>query len=100
MTVTTERTQADGKKKAKKGGVQIIAIKTYEDKITELHKKMEKMNKDWTVERKFIKNAAIAYAINYYKNKSIELTKIFTHEGLRMIEKYTILRKALIERDN
>ena len=57
------------------------------------------MTKEFAQERKFIKNASIAYAISYYKNKSIDLTKIFTQEGLRMIEKYTFLRRQLVQRD-
>jgi hypothetical protein len=39
------------------------------------------------------------YAILYYKNKSRELTNIFTSESIRMLEKYTYLRRHLMERD-
>lgn len=79
--------------------MQIIAIKTYEDRLAEMRRKMTKMEKDFNNERKFLKNASIAYAIGYYKNKSTELTQVFTEEGLRMVEKYTQLRKHLLHRD-
>ncbi len=39
------------------------------------------------------------YAIIYYKNKSIELTNIFTTEAIKLLEKYTYLRRNLLERD-
>jgi len=39
------------------------------------------------------------YAIIYYKNKSLELTSIFTNEGIKLLEKYTYLRRHLLERD-
>lgn len=51
-------------------------------------------------EKRLIKKSAVTYAITYYKNKSKELTQIFTTEGLRMLEKYTQLRRHLIERDD
>ena len=51
------------------------------------------------MEKKQIKKAAMNYAILYYKNKSKELTNIFTIESIKMLEKYTYLRRHLIERD-
>ena len=49
--------------------------------------------------KKNIKKSALNYAIIYYKNKSKELTNIFTKEGVKILGKYTIIRKNLIERD-
>lgn len=57
------------------------------------------MAKDHDIEKKQIKKAAMNYAILYYKNKSRELTNIFTSESIRMLEKYTYLRRHLMERD-
>ena len=57
------------------------------------------MLNDHDIEKKQIKKAAMNYAILYYKNKSRELTNIFTSESIRMLEKYTYLRRHLMERD-
>lgn len=51
------------------------------------------------IEKRNIKKSAINYAIIYYKNKSKELTGIFTKEGIKLLEKYTFIRKNLLERD-
>lgn len=64
-----------------------------------LQQKIKKMIIDHDIEKKQIKKAAMNYAILYYKNKSRELTNIFTSESIRMLEKYTFLRRHLMERD-
>jgi len=51
------------------------------------------------MEKKNIKKTAMNYAIIYYKNKSRELTNIFTLEGIKLLEQYTFLRRQLLERD-
>lgn len=73
--------------------VQVIAIKTYEDQLRAMEAKMARQAKDFAQEKRLIKKAAVSYAITYYKGKSKDLTKLFTEEGLRMLEKYTHLRK-------
>ena len=60
---------------------------------------MSKINIIHDQEKKNIKKSAMNYAIIYYKNKSRELTNIFTNEGIKLLEKYTFLRKNLLERD-
>ena len=57
------------------------------------------MTETHDIEKKQIKKAAMNYAILYYKNKSRELTNIFTAESIKMLEKFTYLRRNLIERD-
>jgi hypothetical protein len=51
------------------------------------------------LEKKNIKKTAMNYAIIYYKNKSRELTNIFTTEGIKLLEQYTFLRRQLLDRD-
>ena len=82
------------------GRVQVIAIKTYEDQLRAMEMKMARQSKDFAQEKRLIKKAAVSYAITYYKGKSKELTRLFTEEGLRMLEKYTHLRKNLLVRDD
>ena len=55
-----------------------------------------KIKQDHERDKKRIKKAALSYAINYYKTKSKDLTQIFTKEGLRMLSKYTFLRRSLL----
>ena len=57
------------------------------------------MTETHDIEKKQIKKAAMNFAILYYKNKSRELTNIFTAESIKMLEKFTYLRRNLIERD-
>ena len=61
-----------------------------------MKKKTLKLKQDHERDKKRIKKAALSYAINYYKSKSKDLTQIFTKEGLRMLAKYTFLRRNLI----
>jgi hypothetical protein len=67
--------------------------------INNLKKELSKINYNNDLEKKNIKKSAMNYAIIYYKNKSKELTSIFTQEGIKLLEKYTFLRKNLLERD-
>lgn len=60
---------------------------------------LKKLNFKHEQEKKQIKQTAMNYAIIYYKNKSQELTSIFTNEGIKLLEKYTYLRRHLLERD-
>ena len=60
---------------------------------------MQKQKLFFETEKKRIKKSAINYAIIYYKNKSKELTNIFTKEGIKILEKYTFVLKNLLERD-
>ena len=60
---------------------------------------MVKIRQDHEKDKKRIKEAALSYAINYYKSKSKDLTSVFTKEGLRMLSKYTFLRRTLLRRD-
>ena len=57
------------------------------------------MKKFHDIEKKKIKKTALNYAIIYYKNKSKDLTDIFTKEGIKLLEQYTFLRRELIQRD-
>lgn len=66
-TVTSKKSKSE---KKGGGGVKIIGIKHYEEELTELRNKIKKMDKDFGQERKFIQNASLAYAIQYYKTKS------------------------------
>ena len=61
--------------------------------------KREKMKKIYEAEKNKIKKTALNYAIIYYKNKSKDLTDIFTKEGIKLLEQYTFLRRELIKRD-
>ena len=57
------------------------------------------MKKIYEAEKNKIKKTALNYAIIYYKNKSKDLTEIFTKEGIKLLEQYTFLRRELIKRD-
>ena len=39
------------------------------------------------------------YAIIYFKNKLSDLTSTFTKEGMKLLQRYSHLRKHLIDRD-
>ena len=68
-------------------------------KINQLKNQLNKIDIIHEIEMKNVKKSAMNYAIIYYKNKSKELTSIFTSEGIKLLEKYTFLRKHLLERD-
>ena len=51
-------------------------------------------------EIKMIKKSAMNYAILYFKNKLSELTSTFTKEGMKLLQRYSLLRKHLIDRDD
>jgi hypothetical protein len=40
------------------------------------------------------------YAIIYFKNKLGDLTKTFTKEGIKLLQRYSLLRKHLMDRDD
>ena len=64
-----------------------------------MHSEIEKIKIIHEAEKKKIKKTALNYAIIYYKNKSKDLTDIFTKEGIKLLEQYTFLRRQLIQRD-
>lgn len=77
----------------------MIAIKSYENQIQELKLEIDRQKDKFEIDKKHIKKNAMNYAIIYYKNKSKELTNIFTSEGIKLLEKYSFLRKNLFERE-
>ena len=40
------------------------------------------------------------YAIIYFKNKLNDLTSTFTKEGMKLLQRYSLLRRHLIDRDD
>eukprot|EP00347_Sterkiella_histriomuscorum_P019503 403341380 len=62
------------------------------------HDRITKMQKAHLVEIKNIKNLSVQYAIDYFKQKSSDLNKIFTEEIFEVLDQYDLLRRKLSQK--
>ena len=50
------------------------------------------MKSEFEITKKNIKKVSIDYAINYFKEKSEQLSALFTAETMKLLNQYTVIR--------
>ena len=52
-------------------------------------RKLERQQQAFEVAKRNIKKVALDYAVDYFKDKSVELSRLFTQETLKLLNQYT-----------
>ena len=61
--------------------------------------KIAKMETEFEITKKNIKKVAIDNAVAYFKDKTIELSALYTNETLRLLQQYTTIRNDSLDKD-
>ena len=65
----------------------------------EMKAKIQKMKNQFEVQKRTIKKSSLDYAVNYYKEKSDELSQLFTNETIKLLNQYIIIRNDSLKKD-
>ena len=68
------------------------------DKL-EYEAKIDKMKLDFEVVKTNIKKRSQEYAVEYFKNKSVEMSNIYTGETIKLLKQYTVIRNDSLNKD-
>jgi hypothetical protein len=61
--------------------------------------KIDKMKLDFEIVKQNIKKSSQEYAVEYFKNKTVDLSNIYTGETIKLLKQYTIVRNDSINKD-
>ena len=67
--------------------------------VERMQNKMNRMKVEFQLTKKNMKKVCCDFAIDYFKSKSTELTRLFTNECLKLLMQYQVIRQDSIEKD-